>query len=223
MRVLFWQWCMIKENKSANALVLRRLGLKCHISEKDESILLFFKLLKFIIVSFHLALTRFVFKNSFRIFLFIYIFIWFEVSEAHTGSLTSWTQNVYILFSRNQKSCYPRSLFLFFISYSFVDSFLVWFVKLLPKKNKKKKGKCIFMWYILTITWVAVVVGDGPAVTYCKALLYIQGKTCEPIVVKWHILWWILAFFLITFSSFFKICCCPSTHLILYYCLFLSG
>ena len=46
-----------------------------------------------------------------------------------------------------------------------------------------------------------------PAVSYCKvfALLYFRGK-CKLIVVKWHILWWILAFFLSNlFLTFFVV------------------
>lgn len=70
----------------------------------------FFKLLKFIIVSFHLALTRFVLKSVSGIFLFIYIFIWFEYMMKQYVSLWSSYRHTdgRLKFSRNQKKDDPE-------------------------------------------------------------------------------------------------------------------
>lgn len=149
MWVLFCQCCISKEKKkTAKALVLRRLGLKCHVfwkvSKYSFFFSFFFKLLKFIIVSFHLVLILFVLKIV-LVYFCSYIFIWFEYTVIQYVSLwSSYRQSDVvdtgrILFSRNQKCCYPEV---------FADWFSVWRVKLLPKKEEKSEN----VFYVIHLT-----------------------------------------------------------------------
>lgn len=114
----------------------------------------FFKLLKFIIVSFHLALILFVLKKkikSFGIFLFIYIYMIWIHGDTICKSLKLiqmlWT---YVVLKK-PKMLLPRRFF--------ADWFPVSRVKLLPKKKNERKKKCIFTSYIWLLLGFAVVVG----------------------------------------------------------------
>lgn len=112
----------------------------------------FFKLLKFIIVSFHLALILFVLRIV-SIYFSPYIFIWFEYTVIRYVSLWSSYRRcdcgcghgTYIVFKKPKMSL-PRTFFFFFVADLFYI-FFVWCVMLLPKKMEKK-WHVFFMWYI---------------------------------------------------------------------------
>lgn len=112
-----------------------------------------FKLLKFIIVSFHLALILFVLKIV-LVYFCSYIFIWFEYTVNRVCKSLKLIQTVVdtelVSFSRNQKCCYPEVFSL--IHFSRVMCEIV-------AKKKTKKVKCIFTWYIWLLLGFAVVVG----------------------------------------------------------------
>lgn len=112
----------------------------------------FFKLLKFIIISFHLALILFVLKIV-LVYFCSYIFIWFEYTVIQYVSLwSSYRQSDVvdperILFSRNQKCCYPE-VFCWFIYFCVTCEIVA------KKENKKRKKSKVYFYVIhLTVTW----------------------------------------------------------------------
>lgn len=131
---------VIDASKKQTALVLR-LGLKRGVSEKCESIpfvvLLFlsFKLLKFITVSFHLALTLFVLKQIVSIYFCSYIYLydlntrWFKKTKTRQKQkflelIQSDVVVAVVVVVKKPKMLLPRRSF-FFVS--FADSFIFFF------------------------------------------------------------------------------------------------
>lgn len=137
-----------REKKNSKSLSIKEIRAKMSCFLKNIKVFLFFffffKLLKFIIVSFHLVLILFVLKIV-LVYFCSYIFIWFEYTVIQYVSLwSSYRQSDVvdtgrILFSRNQKCCYPEV---------FADWFSVWRVKLLPKKEEKSEN----VFYVIHLT-----------------------------------------------------------------------
>lgn len=112
----------------------------------------FFKLLRLIIVSFHLAFINFCIKNSFSIYFFPDIFIRFEYTVIRYVSLwSSYRQSDVVDAERYIVLKKPKML----LPRSFLPiSFSVWRVNLFAKKKwRKKKVKVYFYVIHLTVTW----------------------------------------------------------------------